>query len=144
MALYPHNPTPSTPMPSIQREVHPLLERLDPLHFGLDPEDHVELDKLTPWETRGQGLAFPSSRGSSPMPGCAAEYWNMVTAQWMANQPSLLQADEMYALHSQVSPDAFERRASLFKVSTSLPFRQLFLCVQHNLKILVSGHSVHI
>ncbi len=62
-------PVSSPPTPSIQREVHPLLERLDPLHFGLDPEDHIELDKLTPWETRGQGLAFPpaviGSRGSS-------------------------------------------------------------------------------
>ncbi len=59
------------------------------------------------------------------MPGCAAEYWNMVTAQWMANQPSLLQADEMYALHSQVSP-AFERRPLLSKFLPQYPLASFF------------------
>eukprot|EP00667_Euglena_gracilis_P005417 EG_transcript_5451 len=82
----------------LHREVQPLLDRLDPLHFGLNPEDHVALDRLAPWETR--------------------EYWDMVTAQWMANQPSLLQADEMYALHAQ-EPLAwpYERLAATYGCS---------------------------
>ena len=81
-----HDLLPGCCLPScrLKLEIQPLLERLDPLHFGLMPEDHPDLEALAHWENE--------------------EYWNLVMAQWQANRPSLEQVDEMYSLHAQVGP----------------------------------------
>jgi hypothetical protein len=65
----------------LMQEIMPCIKRLDPLHFGLKPNELSKIEKKEWWQD--------------------ASYWDMVCAQWAANQPSFVKADEMYAVHAQ-------------------------------------------